>query len=213
MDLYETLGVGRDATDAELSAAYRKAVKRTHPDAGGDEEAFHAVQKALDVLSDPRARARYDATGHAEEPEPENLLHAQAMSTIASKLTQLVGAQGMDLDTFDLVLGIREMLDGDARTAAATIDTIRAQQERLRTVRRRLKRKEGAEGPDRIAEMLDGQIKGLEPVVEAGERDIRIYAYAKELAAQYVYEYDAPRTVFMGNVYARPAGIFGSSST
>ncbi|MBN9606510.1 MAG: DnaJ domain-containing protein [Actinomycetales bacterium] len=46
----EVLGVAADANRAEVSAAFQRAARRTHPDAGGDEEAFREVAAARDVL-------------------------------------------------------------------------------------------------------------------------------------------------------------------
>lgn len=60
-DLYAVLGVSRGATVTELADAYRRRVRLTHPDAGGDAIAFRAVQRAYEILSDPGLRAGYDA--------------------------------------------------------------------------------------------------------------------------------------------------------
>jgi len=57
-DPYEVLGVKRGASEPEIHAAYRDAVRRTHPDAGGSSAAFEAVQDAYDTLRDPARRAR-----------------------------------------------------------------------------------------------------------------------------------------------------------
>jgi len=68
-DYYEVLGVGRDASDADIKKAYRKLAKQYHPDLNpGDKTAeanFKEVNEAYEVLSDPQKRARYDQFGHA----------------------------------------------------------------------------------------------------------------------------------------------------
>ena len=67
-DPYRTLGVKRDATDAEVKAAHRRLAKRFHPDAGGnDHDRFLRVQEAYRVLSDPLLRKEWDAR-HAPGP-------------------------------------------------------------------------------------------------------------------------------------------------
>lgn len=48
----ELLGVSADADETALRAAYRERVKETHPDRGGDPEAFKQVQWAYDYLSE-----------------------------------------------------------------------------------------------------------------------------------------------------------------
>ncbi|MBQ7543482.1 MAG: molecular chaperone DnaJ [Synergistaceae bacterium] len=66
-DLYEILGVPRDASQADIKKAYRSLVKQFHPDAHpGDkdiEEKFKRINAAYTVLSDPEKRAHYDRTG------------------------------------------------------------------------------------------------------------------------------------------------------
>lgn len=43
---FRTLGITRDADEAEVKAAYREKVKAAHPDRGGSEEDFARVQEA-----------------------------------------------------------------------------------------------------------------------------------------------------------------------
>lgn len=65
-DYYETLGVSKDATQAELKKAHKKAALRWHPDKNsGDkkeqaQKEFISVQQAYEVLGDPEKRKRYD---------------------------------------------------------------------------------------------------------------------------------------------------------
>lgn len=68
-DYYELLGVGRDASEADLKKAYRKLAVKYHPDKNpGDAQAeakFKEISEAYDVLKDADKRAAYDRYGHA----------------------------------------------------------------------------------------------------------------------------------------------------
>jgi len=62
-DLYEILGVARDADDEELHAAFRERARRLHPDVSTEpdaDERFRELTHAYEVLSKPRARLLYD---------------------------------------------------------------------------------------------------------------------------------------------------------
>lgn len=76
-DLYETLGVKRDAGQDEIKQRYRKLAKELHPDLNPDKPdvaaTFSEVTAAYDILSDAEKRGRYDrgeidAKGH-ERPQ------------------------------------------------------------------------------------------------------------------------------------------------
>jgi molecular chaperone DnaJ len=66
---YEVLGISRNATDAEIKKAYRRAAQKFHPDRNPDsaeaEEKFKQAKEAYEVLSDAQKRAAYDQFGHA----------------------------------------------------------------------------------------------------------------------------------------------------
>ena len=67
-DFYETLGVSKTATDAEIKSAYRKLAKKYHPDLNkeaGAAEKFKEIGEAYEVLSDPNKRKMYDQYGSA----------------------------------------------------------------------------------------------------------------------------------------------------
>jgi curved DNA-binding protein CbpA len=61
--LYDLLGLGKNATEAEIKKAHRALVRQVHPDKeNGDREAFEKVQNAYQTLSNPAKRAEYDAS-------------------------------------------------------------------------------------------------------------------------------------------------------
>jgi len=70
-DLYEILGVERDADESTIKRAYRKKAIQWHPDKNPEdkekaEEMFKRVAHAYEVLSDTEKRDNYDRTGSAE---------------------------------------------------------------------------------------------------------------------------------------------------
>ena len=70
-NLYEALGVPKNANQDEIKKAYRKLVREVHPDRNpGSEDRFKEVQNAYDVLSDPEKRKQYDRFGSAHGRGP-----------------------------------------------------------------------------------------------------------------------------------------------
>ena len=66
-DYYQTLGVSKSATQAEVKTAFRKLARQHHPDTAKDkkvaEEKFKEINEAYEVLGDPEKRKRYDEFG------------------------------------------------------------------------------------------------------------------------------------------------------
>ena len=63
MNPYEVLELPPDATASQIKDAYRKAVKKFHPDVskGADDDSIKIINEAYAILSDPDRRARYDS--------------------------------------------------------------------------------------------------------------------------------------------------------
>src|SRR5262245_41437630 len=66
-NLYDVLGVARDAETDTIRKAYRKLARKNHPDLNpGDkaaEERFKEISRAWEVLEDPERRRNYDEFG------------------------------------------------------------------------------------------------------------------------------------------------------
>jgi molecular chaperone DnaJ len=66
VDYYQILGVGKDATDEQIAAAYRKKALECHPDRNKSPDAaeqFKKVAQAFEVLGNKEKRANYDRFG------------------------------------------------------------------------------------------------------------------------------------------------------
>ena len=78
---FEVLGVGREATEAQVKEAYFRMAKRFHPDAHHDpalsdlrdklEAVFIRLGDAYEVLRNPRIRASYEKALDARAPRPD----------------------------------------------------------------------------------------------------------------------------------------------
>lgn len=66
-DYYNLLGLGKNASDKEIKAAYRKLARKFHPDVNPNnkaaEEKFKDISEAYEVLSDKNKRENYDRYG------------------------------------------------------------------------------------------------------------------------------------------------------
>jgi DnaJ-class molecular chaperone len=65
-NLYDILGLSKDATFEEIKAKYKSLAQQHHPDKGGNPETFKEIKNAYEILSDPISRKKYDTTGYFE---------------------------------------------------------------------------------------------------------------------------------------------------
>jgi molecular chaperone DnaJ len=68
-DYYETLGIKKDASEADIKKAFRRLARKYHPDVNpGDkasEQKFKEINEAYEILGDPKKKEQYDQFGEA----------------------------------------------------------------------------------------------------------------------------------------------------
>ena len=187
-DLYEVLGVGRDADTASIRGAYRARAKKAHPDQGGTDEAFNQLTIAHDVLTNDERRARYDATGQWDMGDPDDP-DARAFSIIGEALMGVVQGDG-DPMCVDLVAHVTQALGKQIAEFKQKLGPQERALDRTRNMKGRFKnRKKEA---NRINKMLDWQIRALEEPIAKLKGHIADFERAKELIADYDFEADTP---------------------
>lgn len=188
-DLYDELGVARDATQEEIRKAYRKRAAETHPDKGGDEEAFKRASHAHLILSDPVKRDRYDRTGGENDHDPEAREWAMALEMLASQLNHIFGSAEFDLTRHDPLRAMMKMLKQTKARAQAAIKEADATLDKMAKTRKRMKRKTGsAEG--RLDGVLDALKRDQEMAKEKANRTLRVCKKARMVINEHTYEID-----------------------
>ena len=178
-NLYDSLGVPKDASADAIRAAYRKKAQANHPDKGGDVAKFQAIQTAYDVLSDEKRRSRYDATGETDQGQS---VEGQARMYVASLLNAVMQGQA-DVRFVDVVATMRNQI---------AIDRNRVEAEKARlgaaVARRQEAMKRVTHGV--LSDMLDAEIKRLEGMVAQCNAQHGVFDAAEKLLEGQTYRSD-----------------------
>lgn len=181
---YEILGVRRDATDDQVKAAYRRRAKTTHPDSGGDADAFSRVQKAYELLLDPVRRKVFDDTGYdVELADPIDL---QALMVIEKLVNQLT-LDEREPGTFDPLARMRSDLSEEMRKARFSKRELERHASRIE---HHLERLEKRPATDILGSMLRARIKAISTAISETEAKIKANERACEMLYDYTYEVD-----------------------
>ncbi len=111
-DLYDVLGVDRDASHDEIKRAYREMAMKYHPDRNKDDQAaedmFKKVSEAYATIGDPEAREQYNKTG---QRLTVNRLEMRAMQLIGGNFAALIARHGPRITSMDVISDIATVLE------------------------------------------------------------------------------------------------------
>ncbi len=115
-DLYNTLGVTKDATEKQIRKAYKRLSKLYHPDkqigksqVEQDEakDRFLKIKYAYEVLTNQERRDKYNETGQSELPNQQN-----AITSIIGHFNAIVAATPIiEMSSKDIITGIEKNLN------------------------------------------------------------------------------------------------------
>jgi curved DNA-binding protein CbpA len=174
---YDILGVPKNASQADIKAAFRRKSRANHPDrAGGSTEAMTAINQANDILSDPEKRRRFDETGSAAAPPSIDDRAMNVLLRIASDLLEQAPDQAK------LVHSLRKNIEVMRGQAQQLIDETPVRIARLQKIRA------GISGPgDRhmFADLIDQKIDNATRRLDAIRIDIETFDRATQLLEDY----------------------------
>ncbi len=159
-DHYATLGVPRGAGPDSVKRAFRRKVKKAHPDAGGTAEAFREVTLAYETLSDPACRSRYDATGDDTVPN-----QSAEFAEVAKLVSQAVDAMG-DGDVF---LACRLGIEQQVKASEGCKSSCLRSAAKHREAAKKVKRKGG--GENLLAAVLEANAQNYERQAAMHQRE------------------------------------------
>ena len=186
-DLYEILGLKRTAGRKDIHKAYRRKAKAAHPDSGGTVEAFNELVTAYAVLSDVKARTKYDETGEIDPPRPDNF-DGGAIEIIAEKLGLVIHAEH-DLAAMDVGALIEQAIRQDIADRKGSVAHQKRAAERLAALRARTKHKAQGEGT-LVARVFDWHELAIQSRIEKHEEAVQFLERALEILEDYSFADD-----------------------
>ena len=211
MSLYDDLGIDPGADADAIRKAHRRRARETHPDAGGDADEFHKVQRAYLVLRDPKTRQRYDETGE-DEIAPDNEL-AEIAKIIVSAFDQATGeCRGM-FDRVDLIAQMRQVLVQRLAASKEMLANLKAGVTAIESIADRLSY--SGDRTDMIGTMLRGRLEENRQAQAKVSAEIESIERAQVYAKDYGYRFDVqmPPDMWGQNLNSamnqRPGGLGG----
>lgn len=187
-DLYDILGVPSDASLSTIKAAFRRKAKDSHPDTGGDPEAFRLLKLAYDVLSNADARRHYDETGETPEDAAVTAAEEGRFRALIGDLLVAMIAQGAAPGFTDVLREFEDSLKMQVHAVDQQLVTLSHLSARLEEVLHRLRSPVGEDFlPTLLAERkkdVDSKIRltrALKTRLVRLQQKVALYGYDVEL--------------------------------
>lgn len=188
-DHYETLGVPKDANKAEIKHAFRKHVRKSHPDRpGGDKEKFQREQKAYAVLSDQKTREQYDRTGKDGNAVPT--ITQRAYEELASLFSTVFLHNLDNIESIDILETINIQIKGAMTDPRKSIIELQKRMQKILAAKSRMTHDNKNKAPDIFNNIIEAELSATKCLIATEARTITVYEKMLELSKDYVYEFD-----------------------
>lgn len=182
MNPYEELGVDPKADAPAIKRAYRKRVKKAHPDGGGSQETFDRLTQAHLVLSDPVRRAKFDETGKIDDIGLDTGDQA-SFQEISAILSHLLLQEQEVFDIKDMTISLLRQKKDHIENQASPLRRAAARAEKIK---KRFKRK--GKGENVMARMIEWQARTWAGTADNLDKQAGIVKRAIEIVREYDFE-------------------------
>lgn len=183
---YDVLELARNATQAEIKTAYRKASSAAHPDReGGSVDAQAALNSAYAVLSDPARREYYDRTGRDAPPEgPEAAAEALLLHVMDTAI-----CRGHDQAGEDPLYLARRRLEEMENELHKNHHLQTVAMEYLARQIKRVRRK--TPGPNLFVQAAEARLEAIKALRAQYPETIKTFLLARQMFADYMTDQEA----------------------
>ncbi len=182
IDPYKTLGVTRDADGAAIKTAYRARAKSSHPDAGGDVDAFSKLTASYELLLDPVRRKIYDDTGF--DPQLTDSKDLEGLLVLDALVNEIILDERAP-GSFDPVAAMRRKLTDKVVNARFHILELERHRGRIRNHLDRIGRRPDS---DVLGRMLSARCDAIADAIGKAEGEIKVIEQAYSMLEGYSYE-------------------------
>jgi curved DNA-binding protein CbpA len=193
---YEVLDVPRDASQTDISRAYKRKAKIHHPDKGGDRDDFEKLVQSNMVLSDPKKRSKYDTTGKIDEEHPDNTEGIFIARAIAAILQAADAADKHGEPTlFDLVQMAKEQINKDILATRQNQTMVEINAKRVENIASKMLRKSKDGQPDFVVRGIQRHAGMMREAIEKSDIQIVTMQGALKILEDYDFVKDVQQAV------------------
>lgn len=187
-NLYDILGVDKEATEQDIKKAYRKKAVKNHPDKGGSSDEFSKIAFAYKVLSDPNERKKYDDTGVTSDTPDEEKAAVEHIKMILNKaISNECQHEFMYGFSREGIAGIlKKVIKKQIAEASEVITNTESTIEKLEKLRKKTRLKKNAKRKfDIFASTCEEILEQAKNHKAGAEHQLKMLKRAQEIAADY----------------------------